>query len=284
MSFTNASSPLFIFGAVAVGFFHDVKLGLLIAICHYTGNAIVGLCMRFYGKKSKDKDSYSKKNNRFSILKAFKEMHKTRIEDPRPLGKILGDSIINSIKTLIMVGGFIIFFSVLTKIMSLIGISTMIALLFEYILLLAALPIDLSLPLISGLFEITIGTTMISQLDIDLLAQVIAVSFILGFNGFSIQAQVSSIIATTDIRFLPYFVSRILHAFFASILTILLFKPLYINRQSTEVSNISWVENIHNNYWLYALEMFKQFGPMITFLSLATALAILFNRTLKNRA
>src|SRR5699024_8315207 len=32
ISFTNASSPLFIFGAVAVGFFHDAKLGLLIAV------------------------------------------------------------------------------------------------------------------------------------------------------------------------------------------------------------------------------------------------------------
>src|SRR5699024_6847086 len=32
LSFTNASSPLFIFGAISVGFFHDAKLGLLIAL------------------------------------------------------------------------------------------------------------------------------------------------------------------------------------------------------------------------------------------------------------
>src|SRR5699024_5464791 len=35
VSFTNASSPLFIFGAVSVGFYHDAKLGVLLAICHY---------------------------------------------------------------------------------------------------------------------------------------------------------------------------------------------------------------------------------------------------------
>src|SRR5699024_10289589 len=49
-AFTNASSPLFIFGAIAVGFLNDATTGLLIAASHYGGNLIVGLCMRFYGK------------------------------------------------------------------------------------------------------------------------------------------------------------------------------------------------------------------------------------------
>src|SRR5699024_2786605 len=51
ISFTNASSPLFLFGAVSIGFFHDTKLGLLFAITHYLGNVCVGLIMRFYGRK-----------------------------------------------------------------------------------------------------------------------------------------------------------------------------------------------------------------------------------------
>ena len=38
ISFSNASSPLFIFGAIAVGFFHDAQLGILIAVCHYGSN------------------------------------------------------------------------------------------------------------------------------------------------------------------------------------------------------------------------------------------------------
>src|SRR5699024_9185966 len=62
LSFTNASSPLFIFGAISVGFFHDAKLGLLIALTHYIGNALVGICMRFYGNswpKTGNKLEYS---------------------------------------------------------------------------------------------------------------------------------------------------------------------------------------------------------------------------------
>src|SRR5699024_2741099 len=43
VSFTNASSPLFIIGAVSIGFFHDPQLGILLAAAHYAGNALVGV-------------------------------------------------------------------------------------------------------------------------------------------------------------------------------------------------------------------------------------------------
>src|SRR5690625_4505636 len=48
VSFTNAASPLFIFGAISVGFFHNPRIGLIIAVCHYISNMIVGFFMRFY--------------------------------------------------------------------------------------------------------------------------------------------------------------------------------------------------------------------------------------------
>lgn len=50
---------------------------------------------------------------------------------------------------------------------------------------------------------------MISQTMTDtLLQQAIIISFILGFNGLSIHAQVASILAKTDIRYLPYFLQE----------------------------------------------------------------------------
>ncbi|WP_369404742.1 nucleoside recognition domain-containing protein [Piscibacillus salipiscarius] len=42
VSFTNASNPLFIFGAISIGFFHDPKTGLLLAASHYVGAILVG--------------------------------------------------------------------------------------------------------------------------------------------------------------------------------------------------------------------------------------------------
>src|SRR5699024_314552 len=51
IAFTNASSALFLFGAVSIALFHDTLLGLLFAGPHYLGNVCVGLITRFYGRK-----------------------------------------------------------------------------------------------------------------------------------------------------------------------------------------------------------------------------------------
>lgn len=278
VSFTNASSPLFIFGAVSVGFFYDVKLGVLLAASHYIGNALVGICMRFHGKKKEIKSS-KRKSQKPSIIQAFRQMHRTRINDPRPFGEIVGDAVLNSIQTLVMVGGFIILFSVITKLLYIIGVSSIIAGLFQIILQFLTLPIELALPLFSGLFEITLGAREISQIETSsLLAKMIAVSFILGFNGFSVQAQVASIIAPTDIRFAPYFFARILHGIFAGILTLILYEKLYLNRTSFDFNGVPVSNNIHENPWISTLYTLKDIGPIITITFLLIAATILLRR------
>lgn len=279
LSFTNSSSPLFIFGAVSVGFFHDAKLGILIAASHYVGNTLVGVCMGFYGR-AKDNIKKSEQKKGSLIIRAFKEMHQTRVNDLRPFGEIMGDAVLSSIKTLVIVGGFIILFSVLTKLLFLIGLSSFIGGLLQYVLKLFLIPIDLSIPFISGLFEITLGAQMVSQVATEsILPKIVIVSFILGFNGLSVQAQVSSIIAKTNIRFLPYFFSRIIHGIFASILTVVLYKPLYLNRQTASTQDITVSQEVKTNYSTEILNILKLFGPLLTITSLATALIIIYRKS-----
>ncbi|WP_047984572.1 sporulation integral membrane protein YlbJ [Ornithinibacillus californiensis] len=282
VAFTNSSSPLFIFGAISAGFFHDVKLGVLLATSHYVGNALTGICMRFYGR---NRDKYVKKENRnISLKRAFLAMHETRMSDKRPIGEVMGDAVINSIKTLVMVGGFIILFSVLNKMLFLIGITPLIAILFQGLLQLFFLPIELALPFISGLFEITLGANMISKENVDpFLASVIIVSFILGFNGFSIQAQVASIISKSNIRFYPYFIARILHGFIASILAILLYKPLYLDKIETNMEDMPVLNPALDNKWLNILALLEQIGPIITIGAFGVAAIILYRRVNNER-
>jgi len=283
VSFTNNSSPLFIFGAISVGFFHDVNLGSLLAVCHYVGNTIVGIMMRFYKKNEESHASSKEKNTSFSISKAFQEMHTARLDQLKPVGEILGDSVIHSIKTLVKVGGFIVLFSVLTKILFLVGVSPFFAKILEKILVFLALPADFALPLISGLFEITIGANMIAQVSVDSMFQhAILISFILGFNGFSIQAQVASIISKTDIRFFPYFLSRLLHGTTAAILTAVLYKPLYLNRQVFDSHDIPVTAPAQENVWLNILDTLTQTGPVITFFSLIVATILIYKRSKKD--
>ncbi len=225
VSFSNASNPLFIFGAIAVGFFHNPALGVVLAASHYGGNLLVGLAMRFYGRKE---ELRSRNKKRFSLSYAIASMHKERLKDQRPIGKLMGDAIQSAIQTLLMIGGFIILFSVLNQILALIHISAIFSFFITMLLGLIQMPDELSTPIVSGLFEITLGSQLISNtIQTSLYEQVIITSFILAFNGFSVQAQVASILAETDIRFKPFFLGRCLHGLFAAGLAALLFERLY---------------------------------------------------------
>ncbi|MFC2950215.1 sporulation integral membrane protein YlbJ [Virgibacillus sediminis] len=287
VSFTNASSPLFIFVAVSIGFFHDASLGVLLAACHYIGNALVGICMGFYKRNSGRKPKHpTNKKQKPAVVRAFLEMHETRLKDKRPLGEAISDAVLNSIQTLLMVGGFIILFSVLTKLLFLSGISSLLARFIETTFVLVSLPADMALPFISGLFEITLGAQMISQTPADsMLAKAIIVSFILGFNGFSVQAQVASILAKTDIRFAPYFFARFLHGLLASLLVLLLYKPLYLNKQVIQMDSIPVASPSEtSSQWIYALESLTHAGPLFTIVCLGLAAVILYRKIRKDAA
>ncbi|HLR07832.1 MAG TPA: sporulation integral membrane protein YlbJ [Bacillota bacterium] len=278
VSFTNASSPLFVFGAVSVGFFNNAKLGIILALSHYIGNALVGVCMRFYGR-GKEMKRHPLPTQRFSIARAFKEMHQTRLADPRQLGEIIGDAVLNSIQTLVMVGGFIILFSVLTKLFLLAGIMPMIAFVLQIGLKALSLPVELSEPLFTGLFEISLGARMISDvLTSSLMSKIVVVSFILGFNGFSVQAQVASILAKTDIHFAPYFFARFLHGAFASLITVILFKPLYQSQQVFKSTDISAAQSAFQTTFVNLFDMLKMIGPLFTILSLGIACLLIYRR------
>lgn len=259
ISFTNSSGPLFIFGAVSVGFFGNPSLGIILAATHYLGNFSVGIMMRFYRKNQK----MSQKQTTLSpniLSKALRELHRTRLKNKKPIGKLLGDAVISSIHTLLMIGGFIILFSVVNRLLLYLDITTFIGNYLEFIFSLIQLPGELSIPLIAGIFEITLGNQLTSEvLEANLMEKVILASFILGFSGLSVHAQVASIIAETDIRFKPFFIARIFHGFFSAIFTWLLwdmFARTFYKPVDLTIDSTSEIEHIWN-IWL-------QLGPLCT--------------------
>jgi sporulation integral membrane protein YlbJ len=283
VSFTNSSNPLFIFGAVSVGFFYNPHLGVVLALSHYLGNICVGLLMRFYGKESPE--VASEKRKKFKVRSALSALHQTRLKDNRPIGKLLGDAVNSSIQTLLMVGGFIILFSVINKLLYHLHITATLAKAVEVILSSISFPEMLSIPFISGLFEITLGSQLTSQVqDATLLQKAMMTSFILGFSGFSVQAQVASILAQTDIRFQPFFIARILQGIFASLFALILWKPIYVRFNSNEQpSNALPVSFFGQESWAdHFFHKMIEIGPIITILSLMVYVLLLFAR-LKNQ-
>ncbi|MFD1018061.1 sporulation integral membrane protein YlbJ [Thalassobacillus hwangdonensis] len=280
VSFTNASNPLFIFAAIAVGFFQDIALGMLLAASHYIGNTLVGLVMRFHGLRE-ERLFRNERRPSFSLTRAFKELHQTRIKDNRPFGKLFGDAVLSSIQTLLMIGGFIIIFSVLNKLLFVSNLTGYVAGVFRLVLEAIQLPAVLSIPIFSGLMEITMGSQMISQTGVSILFAAMAVSFILGFNGLSVQAQVASILSETDVRFFPYFVGRLLHGLFASILCVVLYKPLYLSQSAKSLDAIPVTSSPNMDMMTTIFHWMQQWGPPLTIVTLMVGIMILSARIQK---
>lgn len=282
VSFTNSSNPLFIFGAVAVGFFKNVKLGVILAIAHYLGNLTVGILMRFYRSKDTERNNY-KKIKFPSIKKALSSLHQTRLKDNRPIGRLLGDSVISSINTLLMIGGFIILFSVINKLLFHLQITVILGEFISLFLNFFKITSLLSIPLISGLFEITLGSQLSSEvLNASLLQKAVITSFILAFSGLSVQAQVASILAQTDIRFQPFFIARIVHAFLASFYTVILWEPIYENflksHQATEIVPVFLLQE--QFFFTEIYNYIANIGPLVTIISLFIYIIVYTRRNL----
>lgn len=257
LAFSNAASPLFLFGVIAVGFFHDEKIGLLLALSHYLSNLLVGIGMRFYHHQ-KDKQQVIKSEH-FFMIRAFKEMHRTRLKEARTTGELIGDAVQSSVQTLLIIGGYIILFSVLTHMLQLFSF-------FEKILI-KLVPVQMEeaiFPFISGLFEITTGTELIARLDsVPLLYQLCMISFILAFNSFSIQAQVATVISQTDIRFAPYFFARLAHGILAMILAYVFY--FVYDLEAAQSSHLVSTINMHDSYIVMIGSFLQTYGFYLTF-------------------
>ncbi|MEM5660297.1 sporulation integral membrane protein YlbJ [Bacillus cereus] len=284
VSFTNSSNPLFIFGAVSIGFFNNPKLGIILAAAHYFSNFAVGLIMRFYGDNTAYKiNTHTTKNVAFKTL--FNPSRDT-LTRKRPIGKLLGDAIVSSIQTLLMIGGFIILFSVLNKMITVFHITAALSFIMQHILSFFQLSTDFSIPILSGIFEMTLGSQMISQInETPLLQQAMVTSFILAFSGLSIQAQVASILAETDIRFKPYFFARIIQSILAPIFTFVFWTPFYekVSSFSPMPKDIPVFLSEHPSILHEIWTSFIHYGPIFTLFCLYLYVILLFLRTYKEK-
>ena len=218
ISMANTADPLFMFGAVAVGFFHDVKLGALIALAHYCSALAVGFTMRFYKPKA-PKTLRKTDTKKFFLTRAVQSLTKARAKDGRPFGELLGDAVKGSVNSLLMIGGFMIFFSVIIKIATVSGLLNPIKHAISTILATFGLSTNLSQATASGIFEISLGTKLCSTAIAPITQQLIISGVIIAWSGFSVHGQVAAIIHDTDINLKPYIIARIWQAFLAGLFT-----------------------------------------------------------------
>ncbi len=225
LSFTNTADPLFIFGAVAVGMFGRPDLGVILGIAHYLSSFTVGIIYKFYGRKEEGLviNEPPTTNQGGLIKRAVQALFAARAEDGRPFGRLMGDAVKESMSTLLTIGGFIMVFAVLVKILTLSGFLNLITPGLEMILNFFGIKANLAPALFNGILEIDLGTMAASKAQAPLTDCLIIASWIIAWSGFCVHGQVASVIHDTDIRMKPYFIARLLHAFLAACYTGLLF-------------------------------------------------------------
>ncbi|HEU4962626.1 MAG TPA: sporulation integral membrane protein YlbJ [Bacilli bacterium] len=260
LAFTNTADPLFMYGAVAVGMFHSVELGMLLAIAHYISAFLVGVSFKLYGigkeKHARDEEVVTPEAKRPQgniFRRSFREMMRARAEDGRPFGKLLGDAVNDSVKTLLMICGFIMFFAVLIKVLTLSGMVPVLAIPIEAMFHMFGLDASLVQPFIAGLFEIDIGSAGAAKAAAPLVEQLIIVSFVIAWSGLSVHAQVASVLTGTDIRMTPYMFARLLHGALAAIFTVVFYNMGWGHQAQEVMANVmpmwSAVADPNTQHW-----------------------------------
>lgn len=221
LAISHAASPVMMISVVAVGYFGNVQLGFMLLWIQLISLMIMGLILKSYllPKQEVPPPSPSKHHILYRSFKAMQLAHKN---DNRSFGKLLGDSVTSSIQTLMMLGGYVILFSVILKMISTASLLKIIEKALK-----GMFPESIITPWIQGIFETNLGSYSISQLtDTSIIWQIAFVSFILAWSGFTMHAQIKTMIHATDLRYATFFFSRLLQACLAFILTFALWKPL----------------------------------------------------------
>ncbi|WP_274655023.1 sporulation integral membrane protein YlbJ [Paenibacillus humicola] len=235
VAITTTSDPIFLIGAVSVGFFHNAALAPLLAAAHYGGALVIGLLMRFHDRNAPATAAIPagtsggppgmRRSSRFA--RAVYAMHNARLLDGRPVGTLLQDSIQAALRLMIVVGGLVVFFSCIMALLTKTGAIGAMAGGVETILSVLGIPPALAEAVVNGLFEVTLGAKSAgAAAGSGLLHQAAIAAFVLSWAGLSVHAQVVSLLSRTDLRYRPFLLARLAHGLLAVLLVYALWPSL----------------------------------------------------------
>lgn len=226
VAFTTTADPIFLIGAVSIGFFHDPALALVLAVAHYLGAVIVGGIMRFHGKEAPT-DMGEKNDKRNLLVRAIDAMRRAREEDARPFGQMFAEAVESALRLVFVVGGLVVFFCVFIDLLQKLGAIQWISSAAAIFLTLIGSDPGLAEALVNGLFEVTIGAQAASLAEVSYPQRAIVAAFVLSWAGLSVHAQVVSLLTNTGFRYWPFLFARLLHALISMLIVHLSWNALY---------------------------------------------------------
>lgn len=219
LAFTNNSGPLFIISFIGISLYNDTKTGILLLITHILSAILVGIIFGIFDKRKKNIKLDNLEKAEPIILYDEKDSKNNKVG----FVNIFVNSIKNSVNTILLIGGFVIFFSVIISLLSNSYFFEIISVPINSVLNLFNINTSATIPTMQGLIEITNGLKNLSELNhLPYIYKVSLSSFILAIGGLSIYMQLCAVIVDSNLSTKKYIIGKILQGIFAFILTFIL--------------------------------------------------------------
>lgn len=199
MSFCNNSGPAFILGVVGAGIFSSSKAGLWLYGAHVAASVLVGILFRFYGKGT-----------------VTQSLPLQAAASDRSLTVIFIEAVKDAFSATLNICAFVIFFTVVIRLLFLTGVITHLAMLLSTLLGSLGLRQDMAESLLSGAIEMTSGVWSLRDMAASLGSRMCMAAFILGWAGLSVHCQVLSFIGQSGLCTRTYFFGKLLHGFLSA--------------------------------------------------------------------
>lgn len=204
LSFCNNSGPAFIFGVVGAGIFSSGKIGLLLYLAHTAASVCIGLLFRRWGSSEK-----------------MTPVHKSQAVPPR-LTVAFTDSVKSSFQSTINICGFVIFFTVIIKLLFISGVLPFIAAILGHLFSPFGFDEQWAERFLTGLIELSSGVWTLQAAADQLQGSIAMAAFMLGWAGVSIHCQVLSFIGGSGLSVRTYIIGKILHGLLSAVFVFLI--------------------------------------------------------------
>ena len=216
LAFCSTSGPLFMLGAVGAGMLASPAAGAVIAVSHYLGAIVNGVLFRIlYQMKTQYRKEKRSGHGSFHSEGRIISSNK-RSGSTDGLLDIFTDSILSSFRTLGVICGYIVLFTLITDFMQFSGFYRIFGASFGK-------------GLAKGFFEMTVGCSSIAETaNLSLLVQCVLCTAIISWGGLSILAQSMSMLAGLRISVWYYAAVKLFHGILAGIIALLI-GPFVLN-------------------------------------------------------
>lgn len=249
--FSSTSGPLFMLGAVSIGMLGNSSLIPLIIIPHYLSVLTIGLFIGSFNIKDKNKNTPNKNNN---LWEEIQNTYLSWLQTKKSIGSLITNSVKESMDSILIIGGLVIFYSVLVEILFNVNfVQRFINHLSHFF----SIDSQFIKGIIVGFFEMTTGCKNIAEANINIMYKILAINFVIGWSGISVHSQALSFINNTDLNGKLYVISKFFHGLLSSAFGFILFsfkfkdyiQPAFSNyiQLYSEFHLLNWISLVLNS-------------------------------------